>query len=73
MCAMERRNGKSSIGTLKARLASLAAATTILAALALPAAAAAETAAEYVSGPRMTLSFARDTARLTGAGAVVSV
>lgn len=70
---MERRNGKSSMGTLKARLATLAAASTILAGLALPAAAAAETAAEYVSGPRMTLTFARDTARLTGAGAVVSV
>lgn len=73
MCAMERRTGKSSIGTLKARLATLAAASTILAALALPAAAAAETAAEYVSGPRMTLTFARDTAHLTGAGAVLSV
>ncbi|HET7445400.1 MAG TPA: hypothetical protein VFJ57_12145 [Solirubrobacterales bacterium] len=70
---MERRNGKSSIGTLKARLATLAAASTILAAVALPAAASAETAAEYVSGPRMALTFARDTARLTGAGAVVSV
>ncbi|HUB99319.1 MAG TPA: hypothetical protein VMS11_05795 [Solirubrobacterales bacterium] len=70
---MERRNGKSSIGTLKACLATLAAASTILAALALPAAASAETAAEYVSGPRMTLTFARDTVRLTGAGAVVSV
>jgi hypothetical protein len=73
MWAMERRNGKSSMGTLKARLATLAAVVTVLVAIALPAAASAETAAEFVSGPRMTLSFARDTGRETGAGAVLSV
>jgi hypothetical protein len=72
MFAMERRTGKSSMGALKARLATLAA-TTLLAALATPAVAAAESAAEFVSGPRMTLVFARDTAHVTGAGAVLSV
>ena len=71
--AMERRTGKSSMGTLMARLATLATAATLLLALALPAAASAESATEFVSGPRMTLVFAGDTARETGAGAVVSV
>ena len=70
---MERRTGKSSMGALKARLATLAAATTLLAALATPAVAAAESAAEFVSGPRTTLVFAHDTAHVTGAGAVLSV
>jgi hypothetical protein len=73
MSVMERRNGKSSMGALRARLATLAAATTMLAALATPAVASAESAAAFVGGPRMTLVFARDTAHLTGAGAVVSV
>lgn len=70
---MERRNGKSSMGALKARLATLAAATTLMAALATPAVASAESASDFVSGPRMTLVFARDTARETGAGAVLPV
>jgi hypothetical protein len=73
MWAMDRRTGKSSMGTLKGRLATLAVASTILATVALPATASAETAADFVGGPRMTLVFARDTARETGAGAVVSV
>ena len=70
---MERRYGKSSTGARKARLATLVAAITLLAALVTPAAAAAESASDFVSGPRMTLVFARDTARETGAGAVLSV
>jgi hypothetical protein len=70
---MDRRNGKSSMGTLRARLATLAAASTLLVAAVVPALASAESAAEFVSGPRMTLVFARDTAHITGAGAVLSV
>jgi hypothetical protein len=73
MSAMQRRNGKSSTGTLTRRLATLAAASTILATAAVPAFASAEDAADFVSGPRMTLVFARDTAQATGAGAVLSV
>jgi hypothetical protein len=73
MLAMQRRSGKSSMGTPKGRLATLAAVATALAAFALPAAASAETAAEFVSGPRTSLGFARDTVRETGAGAVLSV
>ncbi len=73
MWDMERRTGKSSMGTPMRRLATLAAATTILATAAVPAVASAEGAADFVSGPRMTLVFARESARDTGAGAVVSV
>jgi len=61
------------MGALRARLATLVAATAFLAALATPAVASAESASDFVSGPRMTLIFARDTARETGAGAVLSV
>jgi hypothetical protein len=70
---MERRTGKSSMGTSMRCLATLAAATTILATAAVPALASAESAADYVSGPQMTLVFAGETTRDTGPGAVVSV
>ena len=73
MWTMERRTGKSSMGHLKARLATLAGAAVLAAAILAPASAAAEGTPESVLGPRMSLVFTKDTAQVIGDKALVSV
>jgi hypothetical protein len=70
---MERRTGKSSMGTFRARLATLAGAAALLVVAVAPAGAAAEGTPESVLGPRMSLVFTKDTAQVVGEKALVLV
>jgi hypothetical protein len=74
MCAMERRTSKSSMGaTFRARLATLAGLVAFATAALAPAGAAAEGITESAFGPRMSLAFSKDSAKVVGDKALVAV